>query len=171
MWLGTVNKVRVYHLHFFFLMLYWALQWMLSTGLGLSEHQVPVAQYKNFCVKCNLCFQIDTLLTFAWEAMHIFWLDTHIYVYSMVLWKTSILWDWWRPRRRAICYVRPQEVCERHSPLWGRSRKFFCCASHSLKAHLYLQKLKRYVCLGLGKWEPSNLPILPWLSLTLFLPK
>lgn len=41
------------------------------------------------------------------------------------------------------------------------------CASHSLKSHMCSQVPKRCVCLGLGKWEPSNPLVLPWLSLTL----
>lgn len=151
-------------------MLYGEWQWTLSTELGLSEGLVPAAQYRNLC-RCNLCFQIDILLTFAWEATCIFCLDTYIRVYSLVLWKIFIPWDWWRPRRGAICYVRPQEVCERSQSFVRPQQEVLCCASHSLKAHMYLQKAKRCVYLRLGKWEPSNLPISPWLSLTLFLPK
>lgn len=135
-------------------MLYGEWQWTLSTELGLSEDLVPAAQYRNLC-RCNLCFQADILLTFAWEATCIFCLDTYIHVYSLVLWKIFIPWDWWRPRRGAICYVRPQEVCEMHSPLWGHSRKSFAVPHTVLKPICTCKRQKGvYVC----DWGNGNLP-------------
>lgn len=139
-------------------MLYWAWLWTMSTGLGLSDDLVPVAQYKNLYVECNLCFQIDILLTFAWEAMHIFCLDTYTHIYSMVSWKIFILWDWWRLRRGAICYVGSREVCEMHSPLWGHSRRFFA-VPHTVLRPLCTCKSQKGVYVW--DWGNGNLPTFP----------